>query len=63
MLSECRYHASLQNEFVVRYHNAWIEFEPFTLDETFKKTTDSFTSSFQSSRFLSQNKMFLFFKS
>lgn len=27
MISECRHHASLENSNIVRYHNAWIEFD------------------------------------
>lgn len=27
MISECRHHASLENPNIVRYHNAWIEFD------------------------------------
>lgn len=59
MLSECRYHASLQNEYVVRYHNAWVEFEHFKSDET--NLDNSFSQSHQSSTFLSQNKQLFVF--
>lgn len=37
MISECRYHASLENPNVVRYHNAWIEFDRFTTFSTREK--------------------------
>lgn len=42
MILECRHHASLENPYIVRYHNAWIEFDRYNTFSLKKKEKYAF---------------------